>query len=41
MKRFVSSFLLLFSFVMVGCTDNAPKPTSKEEVKEQLIQTMT
>lgn len=39
MKRFVLPFMLLFLFVMVGCTDNAPKPTSKEKVIEQLIQT--
>jgi len=39
MKRFVSQFLLSLLLVMVGCTDKAPKPTLKEEVKEQLIQT--
>ena len=31
--------MLLFLLAMVGCTDNAPRPTSKEEIKEQLIQT--
>ena len=31
--------MLLFLLVMGGCTDNEPKPTSKEEVREQLIQT--
>ena len=39
MKKIVLPFMLLFLLVMVGCTDNAPKPTSKEEVREQLIQT--
>lgn len=39
MKRFVSPFLLSLLLVMFGCTDNAQKPTSKEEVKDQLIQT--
>ena len=39
MKRFVSPFMLLFLVVMAGCNDNAQKTTSKEEVKEQLIQT--
>ena len=39
MKKNVLPFMLLFLLVMVGCTDNAPKPTSKEEVREQLIQT--
>ena len=39
MKKNVLPFMLLFLLVMVGCTDNEPKPTSKEEVREQLIQT--
>lgn len=39
MKKIVLPFMLLFLLVMVGCTDNAPKPTSKEGVREQLIQT--
>ncbi len=38
MKKIVLPFML-FLLVMVGCTDNAPKPTSKEEIREQLIQT--
>ena len=29
--------MLLFLVVMAGCNDNAQKTTSKEEVKEQLI----
>ena len=39
MKRFVAPCMLLFLVVMAGCNDNAQKTTSKEEVKEQLIQT--
>lgn len=38
MNRFVLPFLPLLLLVMIGCTDNKPKSTPKEETKEQLIQ---
>ena len=39
MNRFVLPFLSLFLLVMIGCTNNAPKSTYKEDAKEQLAQT--
>lgn len=39
MNRFVLLFLPLLILVMIGCTDNAPKSTLKEEVKELLVHT--
>lgn len=39
MNRFVLSFLPLFLLVMIGCTDNEPKSTHKEDANEQLAQT--
>lgn len=39
MKRFVLPFLPLLLLLISGCTGGVPKSTSKEETKEQLIQT--
>ena len=37
MNRFVLPFLSLFLLVMIGCTNNAPKSTYKEDAKEQIL----
>jgi outer membrane biogenesis lipoprotein LolB len=39
MNRFALPFLLLLLFVMFGCTDKAPKSSTKEDAKEQFAQT--